>query len=105
MFFRVISVIDRLPQALDRVTKSRSTEIDIGHGSECRLLALERRSDHRGTCQLIDVHADLDLTKLSRAPTAEIDRDCYWRANRTRLASSGELHWEIKMTVYCRLSS
>src|SRR6516162_9344400 len=40
MFFRVISVIDRLPQALDRVTNSSSTEIDIGHGSECRLLAL-----------------------------------------------------------------
>jgi hypothetical protein len=38
MFFRVISVIDRLPQALDRVTNSGSTEIDIGHGSECRLL-------------------------------------------------------------------
>ena len=29
MFFRVISVIDRLPQALDRVTNSGSTEIDI----------------------------------------------------------------------------
>jgi len=34
MFFRVISVIDRLPRALDRVMNSGSTEIDIGHGSE-----------------------------------------------------------------------
>ena len=40
MFFRVISVIDRLPRALDRVTNSGSTEIDIGHGSECRLMAV-----------------------------------------------------------------
>jgi len=45
MFFRVISVIDRLPQALDRVTNSGSTEIDIGHGSECRLFGTPETID------------------------------------------------------------
>jgi hypothetical protein len=47
MFCRVISVIDRLPQALDRVTNSGSTEIDILHGSECRLLADRERYARR----------------------------------------------------------
>jgi len=65
MFFRVISVIDRLPQALDRVTNSRSTEIDIGHGSECRLLA------HQGhSCRLSEWQLPTRLSRCHIVPAA-----------------------------------
>jgi len=57
----VISVIDRLPQALDRVTNSGSTEIDIGHGSEFRLLAQGEPEEGAKPVRLCPSRSDVNL--------------------------------------------